>query len=284
MNQLAELPALDPLRIAVLAEPRYLAQNQPQGLCAALHAAGQAVTLVDAGVGAGVATAAGSDFDDFDLIVARGRSPGVLGLLARAEACGKPTLNRRAAIAAVHNKAEMAVVLANGEVPMPRTFVGRLDDLADCVPAACYPLILKPQFGDNGRGLRIVDCPHALRHLQWPEPTALAQHYLANDGFDLKLYGIGNQLWAVRKRSPLAGPHPRPAEPWPLTPELAALGRRCGRLFGLHFYGVDCIATPDGPVVIEVNDFPNYTGVPDADRALARYAVDYAQQSARKLS
>ena len=284
MKQLADLPASRPLRIAILAEPRYLAQRQPNGLCAALREAGQAVSLVGAGAGGG---AAAGDFAGYDLIVARGRSPGVLGLLARAEACGKPTLNRRAAIAAVHNKAEMAVVLANGEVAMPRTFVGRPDDLADCVPAACYPLILKPQFGDNGRGLRIVDCPRALRHLDWPEPTALAQHYLANDGFDTKLYGIGDEVWAVKKRSPLARPErepAEPAEPLPLTPELAALGRRCADLFGLHFYGVDCLSTPDGPVVIEVNDFPNYTGVPDADRALARYAVHYAQQCARKLS
>jgi glutathione synthase/RimK-type ligase-like ATP-grasp enzyme len=36
---------------------------------------------------------------------------------------------------------------------------------------------------------------------------------------------------------------------------------------------VDCVETPAGPVVIEVNDFPNYTGVPGADDALARLVL-----------
>jgi glutathione synthase/RimK-type ligase-like ATP-grasp enzyme len=40
---------------------------------------------------------------------------------------------------------------------------------------------------------------------------------------------------------------------------------------------VDCIETPGGLLVIEVNDFPNYTSVPDADKKLADYVVRRAQ-------
>jgi ribosomal protein S6--L-glutamate ligase len=55
------------------------------------------------------------------------------------------------------------------------------------------------------------------------------------------------------------------------TPALQDLGRRCGRLFGLDLYGVDCIETADGVLIIEINDYPNYTNVPDANAHLARY-------------
>jgi glutathione synthase/RimK-type ligase-like ATP-grasp enzyme len=52
------------------------------------------------------------------------------------------------------------------------------------------------------------------------------------------------------------------------------LASRCRRAFGLDLYGIDCIPTDDGPVVIEVNEFPNYTGVPQASERLADYVLE----------
>jgi glutathione synthase/RimK-type ligase-like ATP-grasp enzyme len=51
---------------------------------------------------------------------------------------------------------------------------------------------------------------------------------------------------------------------------------RCGELFDLELYGVDLIETEDGPYVIEVNCFPGYKGVPEADRLLAEYIFERA--------
>ena len=152
---------------------------------------------------------------------------------------------------------------------------------------ASYPLILKPIFGDNCQGLRLVHNPDELTVLESPDLVVLAQHFVPSDGYDLKLYGIGDEIWAVRKPSPFNEPgrvpsisrsnrHDSRAELLPLTPALRELGRRCRELFGLELYGVDCIQTSAGPVVIEVNEFPNYTGVPDADQRL----TDYVQQCA----
>jgi ribosomal protein S6--L-glutamate ligase len=113
----------------------------------------------------------------------------------------------------------------------------------------------------------------------WPEPVALAQRYFQTDGYDLKLYGIGDEIWAVRKRSPFNQPQSEIAEGLVmLTPVLQDIGRRCGRLFGLDLFGVDCILTEAGPLVIEINDYPNYTSVPDANEKLAEYVVKLARQ------
>jgi ribosomal protein S6--L-glutamate ligase len=271
-----------PLRIGVLVERRYLAQAQPAGLCSALRARGHCVTLIDP-----QATAFAMDddwLDGLDLIVVRGRSLLLFGMLAWAEARGMRTINCRTAIAAVHNKAEMSIALTAARVPTPRTFFGPLRHLASRVPKACYPLILKPVFGDNCQGLRLVHNPDELTMLESPDLVVLAQNFVPSNGYDLKLYGIGDAIWAVRKPSPFKksgkrssnNGHDSQAELLPVTPALRELGHRCRELFGLELYGVDCIQTSAGPVVIEVNEFPNYTGVPDADQRLA----DYLQQCA----
>lgn len=81
----------------------------------------------------------------------------------------------------------------------------------------------------------------------------------------------------MRKPSPFNGDstaRPRPAQPDAAMVDLAL---QCGEAFELEVYGVDTIETPNGLAVIEVNEFPNFTGVSGAaehiaDHVLARVA------------
>jgi glutathione synthase/RimK-type ligase-like ATP-grasp enzyme len=268
--------------IGVLAERRYLSQSQPNGMVAALRARGHQVKLIDP---AATSYELGDErwLTGLDLIVARGRSWGLLCLLSWAEALAIPTVNRRAAIAAVHNKAEMAVTLASARVPTPITLLGPTPSLACRAAGWQYPLVLKPLFGDNGRGLQLVNSAEQMTSLQWGEPFALAQQFVPGSGADLKLYAIADEVWAVRKPSAFGHDGKRlPHAPFeqsgstkllPVSQAWRELARRCGRLFGLELYGVDCIESRGGPLVIEVNEFPNYTGVPEADERLADYII-----------
>lgn len=220
----------------------------------------------------------------FDLVVGRGRSTGLLCLLEWAEQFGLTTINRQSAITSVFNKSHMSVLFAEGGVATPATFFGNVEYLARHIKSEQYPVILKPIFGDNSQGLVVVNTPEELAATAWGDPVALAQQYLPNDGFDLKLYCIGSEVWAVKKPSPfnkLKQPAEAKAELVQLTPELEDLGRRCGEIFGLELYGIDCIETEGGPLVIEINDFPNYTGVPDADQRLADYVTRRAGEVGR---
>jgi ribosomal protein S6--L-glutamate ligase len=268
------------VHIGVLAERRYLAQSQPKGLVDALSRRDARVSLLEPEALGGAMTD-DAWLEGVDLLVGRGRSWALLTLLAWAESRGVPTINRNAAVSGVHNKAEMSVVLAAAAVPAPRTYFGSVATLAERVPDDAYPVILKPIFGDNCRGLEIVASREALAGLAWDEPVALAQPFLPTDGYDVKLYGIGRDVWAVRKPSPLDVPGRAAgsgSELLALTPELEALGRRCGELFGLELFGVDTIVTDAGALVIEVNDYPNFTAVPDADDRLADYVIGRARE------
>jgi ribosomal protein S6--L-glutamate ligase len=259
------------LRIGIAAERRYLDQLQPAGLAAALELAGHAATLLDP-----------EDVDtdsllDIDLLVARGRSPAMLDLLDTAESLGIPTVNRRSAIAAVLNKVSMALALEAAGVPTPTTRFGNPLALAEASRSSDFPMVVKPVFGDNARGVRVVRTRAELVASRFDEPVALAQPLIASDGFDLKLYVAGEHVYAARKPSPIASGPAAPAHPVETTPALRDLALRCGSLFGLELFGVDCIATQHGPVVIEVNDFPNYSAIERADECLARYVVARAR-------
>ena len=271
------------MAIGVLCEKRYLAQSQPSGLIHGLKGLGHEVKVIDP---EGIPFTLGDDtwLDGLDLIVARGRSWGLLCLIEWAESRGIPTINKRSAISAVHNKADMAVALARAKLPTPRTFLGSTTLLKESLDASNYPLILKPIFGDNCRGLQVIPGPDEMQ-LDWPEPVALAQRYHVTDGYDLKLYGIGGNIFAVRKPSPFnkrREGQPDTSGQVELTPSLESLGRRCGELFGLDLFGVDCIETSDGPLVIEINDFPNYTSVTDADMLLARHVESCLVEASAK--
>ncbi|MGH9755450.1 MAG: ATP-grasp domain-containing protein [Blastocatellia bacterium] len=268
------------LKIGVLAEARYLAQSQPTGLSAKLNELGHQITMIDPQKAFYVM---GDDgwFEGLDVIVGRGRSWALLALLGWAETRGTLTINRREAIASVHNKAHMSIAFASAGIPIPQTFFGSVEQLTREIPRSSYPIILKPIFGDNSRGLLVINSPEEMAATNWPEPVALAQRYFQTDGYDLKLYGIGDEIWAVRKASPF---NTRKDDVQskdglaPITPELTDLGRRCGRLFGLELFGVDCIETEEGVLVIEINDYPNYTNVPNANERLAEYVAQRAMR------
>ncbi len=226
------------LHIGVLVERRYLEQFQPAGLITAIRELGHIVTVVDPDNA--LDEAGESAFMDvFDLVVVRGRSLNVLCMTAVAETAGLRTVNRLSAIRGVLNKAQMGLKLTANRIPTPPTYFDTIQCLAEHVPS--YPLVLKPVFGDNARGLKVVQTVEELLQLEWEEPMVLAQQYIPSDGYDLKLYAIGDAIWAVRKPSPLADLQQGKAEPVPISQELVALGRQCGELFGLELYGVDCI-------------------------------------------
>jgi ribosomal protein S6--L-glutamate ligase len=277
------------LHVGILVEARYLLESQPLGVAAELKARGHKVTVIVPESHAYDTNDIGW-LDGMDLMISRGRSAELLCLLHFAEAQGIATINRRAAIGSVSNRAETAVTLLSAGVPTPPAYVGPVRELAKRIPADDYPVILKPVFRGGGRGSQVVRSALELARISWPEPGALAQRFIPGDGYDLELYVIGRDVWALRKPSPLVVPPlpdggPGAAGPvasliFP-TPAMEDLARGCGELFGLEYYGVNCIETPDGPIVTGVDEFPDYTGIDGANERLADFALRCARRKKR---
>src|SRR5207302_138731 len=119
----------------------------------------------------------------------------------------------------------------------------------------------------SSNGIYRAKSPADLATLEIAEPDGgflLAQHYAENPGYDIKLYVIGNDVYAVARKSPL---HPKIVvheQRIPLAPEWRRLALRAGRLFGLDIYGLDVVETRNGPAVVDINDFPSFGHVPGA--------------------
>jgi ribosomal protein S6--L-glutamate ligase len=62
-----------------------------------------------------------------------------------------------------------------------------------------------------------------------------------------------------------------------LTGEVARIAAAVGEVYGLELYGVDVLLGPEGPVVVDVNDFPSFRQVPDAPARVAKAVLKLAR-------
>ena len=105
----------------------------------------------------------------------------------------------------------------------------------------------------------------------WGREPVVLQEFAAGDGWDIKLWVIDRQIFAARRRTPLeanASKEDIPILPHELPVDWAHIALEIGRVFDLRLYGLDLLLTAQGPVIVDVNSFPGFRGVPGAVQAL----------------
>ncbi len=217
---------------------------------------------------------------EHDLVLVKSHTDLSLSLASILYEQGTPLLNPYPACVAVQDKIAAAHRLAVAGIPAPRTWAASDLTLLQSLPWH-HPYIVKPSRGFGGTGIRIVQRPEDLVGLESANGPMLIQEYIKAREEDLKVYVIGDQVFAVRKpfsemSSLQAG---RPCE---VSREIEEIALRCGRVFGLSLYGLDVIESVDGPIVVDVNYFPGYKGVPNAAARLADYIENYRSLASRQ--
>jgi ribosomal protein S6--L-glutamate ligase len=209
-----------------------------------------------------------------DLYVLKSHTELSLSLAGILHTQGARLLNPYPSCVATQNKIVASHLLKSAGVPIPDCWVtGDLSLLAPIVRER--PVILKPYLGHRGRGLQIVRRIEELATIAPPENPVFVQEYIEGTGEDLKVYVVGEEVFAVRKAfSPLS--FTQPGRPAAVSPEVRAIALRCGQAFGLGLYGLDLIETVDGVWVVDLNTFPGYKGVPDVAPRIADYIEGYA--------
>jgi tetrahydromethanopterin:alpha-L-glutamate ligase len=193
-----------------------------------------------------------------------------LGILHALGGLGVVVWNRAAAIERCVDKSMTSFLLAQAGVATPASFAVEGREAAEAVVRREQGLVLKPLFGSQGRGLRLVRAPEQL-----PEPQAMAGVYYLQrfvptvemGGFrDFRLLVCGGEVVAAmaRRGSDWITNVRRGGVPEPLLPDddlvSAALG--AVQAVGADYAGVDLIRGPGGGVmVIEVNSMPGWKGL-----------------------
>lgn len=209
-----------------------------------------------------------------DLYVLKSQTELALSLAGVLHDRGGRFLNPYPACALLQNKITAASRLAASHVPVPRSWVtGDFALLRELV--AVQPLIVKPYRGHRGAGVVIVRTAADLAAIAPSAQPMLVQQFIPGAGGDLKVYVIGEHVFAVRK-SFSAESFTVTGQSCPVTLQVRNIALRCGRAFGLGMYGIDIVEGPEGPVVVDVNYSPGFRGVPDVAPLIARYFEDFA--------
>jgi tetrahydromethanopterin:alpha-L-glutamate ligase len=195
-----------------------------------------------------------------------------LGILHALRELGVLVWNDARAVERCVDKSMTSFALARHEIPTPDTWAVQSLDAARAIVEREYrrgPLVLKPLFGSQGRGLRLIQTPDEL-----PEPAAVAGIYylqrfigVERDGFhDFRLLVSRGRVVAAMMRH---------SKEWitnikrggrPVTvaanDEMKALAVRATAAVGADFAGVDILYGADErPVVLEVNSMPAWSGL-----------------------
>ncbi|HEY3186556.1 MAG TPA: ATP-grasp domain-containing protein [Solirubrobacteraceae bacterium] len=189
---------------------------------------------------------------------------------------GARLLNPYPNCAATQNKFIASRILRAAGVPTPRTWAMTDPALLEPELDRC-PLLVKPYMGHRGAGIHIAHDGAALAAAAASgDYPMIVQEFVPGPGEDLKVYVVGEQVFAVSKPFSESS-FTVPGRPVPVEPEVRDAALRTGAALGLGLFGLDVIESPDGPVVVDVNYFPGYKGVPDAAAMIADYIDAYAQ-------
>jgi ribosomal protein S6--L-glutamate ligase len=212
-----------------------------------------------------------------DVYLLKSHAVQALDVAYRLEQRGAVVVNRWSATVACQDRVLMAQRMCGAGCPWPQTWnVGTLEDALgreDVLATLPFPLIIKSRYSRRGDLVVKVHSVEEVRALapRWRQEPVLLQEFAGGDGWDIKVWVIGQQAFAARRRTSLEPPTVK--EDFPLVAgdvpnEWAQVALKIGRVFGLRLYGVDLLMTTRGPLVVDVNAFPGFRGVHGASSAL----------------
>jgi RimK family alpha-L-glutamate ligase len=194
-----------------------------------------------------------------------------LGVLHALERMGVRVVNAPRAIEACVDKSMTSFLVARAGLPTPDTWTVESFEQARALVRSEIergPLVLKPLFGAQGKGLRLIRAADDL-----PPPEAISSVYYlqrfepieAEDFQDFRLFVSGGRVVAtMMRRAPTwitnvkQGGRPVAV---PRDAKLEALALAGTRAVGAEIAGVDIIVGRNGPRVLEVNSMPAWSGL-----------------------
>ena len=202
-----------------------------------------------------------------------------LGILHALRDVGVLVWNDACAIERCVDKSMTSFLLAHAGIPTPATWAVETQAAARAIvreQAVQGPLVLKPLFGSQGRGLKLIRTEADLPAADAVAGVYYLQRYAgveSDGGFrDLRLLVSQGRIIAAMARHSAhwvtnvkQGGRPLPVV---VDQEIRELAVRASAAVGASFAGVDIVCGSDGaPTVLEVNSMPAWSGLQKVTRA-----------------
>jgi ribosomal protein S6--L-glutamate ligase len=222
-----------------------------------------------------------------DLYLLKSHAPQALAVAHVLEQKDALVVNSWASSVACQDRVLMAQRMRDANLPWPytRSFssLGSLLTDREKLASLPFPQIIKSYYSHRGDLVDKVDNIEQLEALEaeWKQEPIVLQEFAAGDGWDIKMWVIDQQIFAARRRTPLepnASKEDFPIAPEELPGEWVHIAMEIGRIFNMRLYGVDLLISEQGPMIVDVNGFPGFRGVPGADSALVTLVERIAQE------
>jgi tetrahydromethanopterin:alpha-L-glutamate ligase len=195
-----------------------------------------------------------------------------LGVLHALTELGVVVWNDARAIERCVDKSMTSFLLARAGVPTPPTWTMESAEAARALverEAPSGPLVLKPLFGAQGKGLRLIRRPEDLPGSEGIAGVYYLQQFQSNgaqDFTDYRLFVLRGRVIAtmMRRASTWITNVKQGGQPSAVAPDLKMerLAIAAAEAVGAAIAGVDVLVGADGaPTVLEVNSMPAWSGV-----------------------
>lgn len=205
----------------------------------------------------------GSGTDDF-----------ALAILRQLEHLGVPVVNHSGAIEAVKDKLDAQQIMAQCNLPIPRTMLVRFPVDPSLVTSQIgFPCVVKLLVGSYGDGVVLSRDPASFRDLMElvagldrSQSLILQQYIGTRPGQDLRVWVIGGRVLGCMLRSSTDGSFKAnissggDGQAFALNHELEQLARQAAAAVQLDITGIDLLFDGTGYGVCEVNSAPDFAG------------------------
>ncbi len=171
------------------------------------------------------------------------------------------------------NKWTCFQILAKAGIPIPKTILGNVQDVASALQHfGDPPVIIKLLQGTHGQGVILAEtyasALSTIETLKTSKVRFIIQEFIAeSNGADIRAIVVDGTIVAAMKRQSRAGDFRSnlhrggTAEPITLSTAQENIALRAAKALRLGVCGVDILESKHGPMVLEVNSTPGLEGI-----------------------
>lgn len=233
--------------------------------------------------------------DRFDIIIPRIDTPHTeygLTILRQFQSMHVFTTEKARSIALGRDKLRCTQRMLKKSIPFPTTgFAHSTEDFDNIInTVGGVPLIIKLVEGTEGAGVFLAhDMKHAINLLktfqQFSIPLIVQKFIKESAGTDIRAFVVGGEVVAAMQRTSQDGDFRAnvalggEVEKIVLTDLEKEIALKAARAIDIDVAGVDIIRSDRGPLVIEINVCPGFTGLESvSDRDVAGAIIEHAVQ------